>query len=448
MTFIVSLTRLTAVACTALLASQAAALPEIDEPTSLSGGGATIEVVPDSEDPNKFYIFPIGLEFTRDGDGIPNASFQHWGISKPDQEGSGANITFGIKPVFDVETRDKVLEALHQNNPSISIAQIPIERSYYDVVITDNFASDPTYVTPAQLIDTYTKDNIKYMASLGEQGIQVTNFGAEPVAPNVLESIQGGPGNAPFATTFKLSSLAGRLAGEFNPEVESQEFFAVRYRYMVRGVTPKFRVELKVNWKKTFEHFQARFGGGFWFWRSSHVVDIQEMKQSGAIELKITDGGIDESTQALVDKVFETLVNARINGSGMFAPQLKPGIGATAAGSPGGSIFGWSFNSNSSFQKLTEEVNQDFIIDSRDIVSRSYSLGIPFGLQCTSFPQKFQNLSDPGEPCLTPEMIESARTRVLTCISKDIAEEWAAAEALSEPFRTRQLERLEKFCGA
>lgn len=434
--------------CILLLASKAYALPEIDEPMTLSGGGSTIEVVPDSDDPNKYYIFPTGLEFTRDGDGIPNASFQHWGISKPDQEGSGANITFGVKPVFDIDSRDKVLEVLREANPNISIAQIPIERSYYDVVITDNFVSDPTYITPARLIDTYTKDNIKYMSSLAEQGIQVTDFGGEPVPPNVVESIQGGPGTAPFATTFKITSLGGRLAGEFNPEVASQEFFTVRYRYMVKGVTPKFRVELKVNWKKTFEHFQARFGGGFWFWKSSHVVDIQEMKQSGAIELKITDGGIDEGTQALVDKVFETLVNARINGSGMFAPQLKPGIGATAAGSPGGSIFGWSFNSNSSFQKLTEEVSQDFIIDSRDIVSRSYSLGTPFGLQCTTYPQKFQNLTDPGEPCLTPDMIEAARKRVLTCITVDIADEWAAAEALSEPFRTRQLERLEKYCGA
>lgn len=435
------------VAVICVQAMSAYALPLIDEPTSLSGGGATIDVVPDSENPDKYYMHPIDIEFTKDEQGVPRATMAHWGISKADQQGAGANITFSIRPVFDDENRKLVEEALRETRPNISISRMPIERSYWDVVMTDNFANDPTYVQPARLIDSYTKDSIQYMAALAEQGIQVDFAANEPAVPNVLESVIGGPGDAPFATTVKLTGLAGRLAGESQPNVSSQEFFAVRYRYMVKGVTPKFRVELKVNWKKTFEHFQARVGGGFWFWRSSHVIDIQEMKQSGAIELKITDGGIDESTQALVDKVFETLVNARINGQGMFAPQLKPGINAATAGGSSGSIFGWSFNSNSSFQKLTEEVNQDFIIDSRDIVSRSYALGAPFGNQCSNHPEKFQNLTEPSKPCLTDEMVEAAATRWDDCLTNtETRAKIAQAETLPEPLRSAILDQIVKFC--
>lgn len=423
---------------------QAVALPQLDEQVSLSAGGFTLDVLPDSENDKQFYMHPIALEFVKDGNGVPQATFHHWGISKPDQEGAGANITFAVRPVFNDEARDAILE----NRPDISIAKMPIERSYYDVIITDNFASDPTYVQPAQLIDTYTKENIRYLASLAEQGIQVLPEAGQPAVPNVLESIQGGPSDAAFATSFKLTSLGGRLAGDTAPEVASQEFFAIRYRYMVRGLTPRFRAELKVNWKKTFEHFQARFGGGFWFWRSSHVVDIQEMKQSGAIELNITDGGIDEETQALVDKVFETLVNARINGSGMFAPQLKPGITAATASGSSGSFFGWSFNTNSSFQKLTEEVTQTFVIDSRDIVSRSFALGSPFGVQCSSHPEKFQNLSEPSKPCLTDEMVAAATERWRACLNdEDIRDDIATAQTFPEPLRSRLIEQAMAFCG-
>ena len=100
---------------------------------------------------------------------------------------------------------------------------------------------------------------------------------------------------------------------------------------MVKGVTPKFRAELTVHWRKTYEHFNATFGASYWFSSATQAIDIQKMKTDGSIELKIVSGAVDDKNETLLDTIFESLVNARINGTGMFSPELHP----SAAGGGG-----------------------------------------------------------------------------------------------------------------
>ena len=84
------------------------------------------------------------------------------------------------------------------------------------------------------------------------------------------------------------------------PVTKQGNYFGTRYRFMVKGVTPKFRAELTVHWRKTYEHFNATFGASYWFSSATQAIDIQKMKTDGSIELKIVSGAVDDKNETLL----------------------------------------------------------------------------------------------------------------------------------------------------
>lgn len=428
-------------AATLLSNAAAQALPKLDETRSVVVGGKNIDYVGDSENPDLFYYFPTGLALARDDSGGIRFGFQHFGITAEDGQGSGGNLTFTIEPTWDKAAVAAATAEIKKTRPNASLAAIPIEKSYFDIIMTSNFSSDATYVTPPPLLDDLT---IKYSQTLKDLGVSVTGISGD-ATQNVLESIGGSGAYGQQAFTTKLTNLGGRLSVATDGG-GSSDFFGVRFRYMVKGVTPKFKASLKVKWKKSFEHFHAKFGGGYWFWRSSQVIDIQTMKQSGAIELTVLEGAVDDKADTLLNTVFESLVNARINGTGMFAPQLRPAAAGGGGGGDIGSLFGWSFNSNSSFQKLDESVEQEFIIDKSQIQHRAYNVGGSFGALCKSYPAKFMNLTEPDKPCPTADDLKKLATRSLSCWknNKDMID---FARSQSEPVKKAIETNLIKTCG-
>lgn len=429
---------------TVCIAGPALALPELDTMLSMSLDGKQIQYMRDDTNPNAYYFLPNDLVVVRDAQGL-RFGFQHWGITAEDTEGVGGNLSFTVRPSWDADLVDKAQKELQKNNPSATLAVVPIEKSYFDVVMTGNFASDKTYVVPPMLLDDYA---IKYSTTLKDLGITLDGAAGADQTKNVLESLAGSGGDGPQAFAIPLTNLGGRLSAN-TPDTTSEQagFLVVRYRYMVKGVTPKFRAELRVHYRKTFEHFRARFGGGGWFWRSSHVVDLQTMKQDGSIELKVVTGAVDDKNETLIDSVFQTLVNARINGTGMFAPQLRPAAMGDGQDQGIGSFFGWSFNSSSAFQKLDESVDQVFIIDKQNIQHRAFSIGTSLGPLCASNKDKFQNLTEPSKPCITDADIRGMVERADTCVDRflDQAQRAKAVDpALFEIVR----KRIDKRCGA
>ncbi|MDW9758567.1 hypothetical protein [Sinorhizobium meliloti] len=435
------------VSCSVLFhsAERAYALPELDIQKSVVVDGVTVNFVPDSSDPNLYYYRPDNLELSKDGAGNLRFGFHHWGITNTEPtRGTGGNITFTIQPSWNRDLIAKATVELKKANPQAILAVIPVEKSYFDVIMANSFVSDATYITPPPLLGSY---EIKYAQALKDMGIAVdkNNLGEQP--KTVLESVSGAGGTESQAFTIDLNDLGGRLSVSTPGEKSQANYLGVRYRYLVKGVTPKFRAELKVNWKKTFEHFHASFGGGYWFWSASQVIDIQSMKQDGAIELTIVEGAVDEKSETLINSVFESLVNARINGTGMFAPQLKPSeLGGGGGG--GASGFGWSFNASSSFQKLTEEVNQTFIIDKQDITQRAFSVGASFGLLCKpgNTSDYFVNLSQPSKPCPSDADIADMLIRISNCWTNH-REQLEFAKNQSENVRKAIEEQVIRICS-
>jgi hypothetical protein len=420
------------------------ALPELDSMLSLSVDGKQVQYMRDDTNPNAYYFLPNDLIVMRDDQGL-RFGFQHWGITAEDTEGVGGNFAFTVRPSWDEDLMDKAQKELQKSNASATLSAVPIEKSYFDVIMTGNFATDKAYVVPPALLDDYT---IKYSTTLKDLGITLDGAAGADKTKNVLESVMGSGGDGPQGFTISLTNLGGRLSAE-TPNVTADQagFLVVRYRYMVKGVTPKFRAELRVHYRKTFEHFRAKFGGGGWFWRSSHVVDLQTMKQDGSIELKVVTGAVDDKNETLIDSVFQSLVNARINGTGMFAPQLRPAAMGGGDDQGLGSFFGWSFNSSSAFQKLDESVDQVFIIDKQNIQHRAFSIGTSLGPLCSSNKDKFQNLTQPSKPCITDADIEGMISRSRGCI-KSYLDEAKQAKEIDQALFDEVMKRLKKQCGA
>lgn len=426
-------------------ASPCLALPELDKMLSVSVDGKQLQYMPDDTNPNAYYFLPDNLEIVKNETGL-RFGFQHWGITAEDTQGIGGNFTFTVRPSWDADLVEKALQEIRKANKDASLAVVPIEKSYFDVVMTGNFATDTTYVTPPQLLDDYA---VKYSSTLKDLGITLDGAAAADKTKNVLESIAGSGGSGPQAFTISLTNLGGRLSAATPDATGSDQagFLVVRYRYLVKGVTPKFRAELRVHYRKTFEHFRARFGGGGWFWRSSHVVDLQTMKQDGSIELKVVSGAVDDKNETLIDSVFQSLVNARINGTGMFAPQLRPAAMGGGEDQGLGSFFGWSFNSSSAFQKLDESVDQVFIIDKQNIQHRSFSIGTSVGPLCSSNKDRFQNLTEPSKPCITDQDIKAMISRSKDCI-KSYFDEAQQAKSIDQALFDEVMKRLKKQCAA
>jgi len=420
------------------------ALPELDLQKSVIVGTKALQYMPDSADPNAFYFLPDDMVLAKDENGNLRFGFQHWGITRADPAGVGGNVVFTIRPSWDAELVAKATQELKKTNPNASLAPVPIAKSYFDVIISNTFASDATYVTPPQLLDDYT---IKFSQTLKDLGITPDKNSLGDQAKNVLESVAGSSGTGPQAFTVPLNGVGGRLSVE-TPDVNFANFIGTRYRFMVKGVTPKFRAELTVWWKKTYTHFQHQASGGFWFFRGSDAIDIQKMTQDGSIELKIVSGAVDDKSETLLNSIFEALVNARINGTGMFQPQLRPSaLGGGGDGNPlGGFSFGWGFNTNNGFQYLEENLSQKFIIDKQDIQHRAYSIGVSFGRLCSANRSYFVNLSQPSRPCPSDNDIQNFLTRIDTCWTSH-AQQIEFAKTQDPPVKEQIYKQVTKICG-
>src|SRR5438552_8869527 len=135
-------------------------LPTLDETKSLTVNGQSIDVVPDDVDTARFYFFPSTINIETKNN-APQFSFYHHGITKADLEGAGATVNITVKPDWVHSFIDSVIAELKKSNPNASLSVIPIEKSYFDIVISNSFVSAKTPAPqPAILLDDFT---IKYL---------------------------------------------------------------------------------------------------------------------------------------------------------------------------------------------------------------------------------------------------------------------------------------------
>ena len=126
------------------------------------------------------------MELSKDAGGNFRFGFHHWRITRADpKHGVGGNATFTIQPSWNRDLIAKATAALQKIKPQATLSVVPIEKSYFDLIVANSFASDATYVKPPILLDDMT---IKYSTTLKDLGITVEqSLGDQP--KNVLNRL-------------------------------------------------------------------------------------------------------------------------------------------------------------------------------------------------------------------------------------------------------------------
>jgi len=200
----------------------------------------------------------------------------------------------------------------------------------------------------------------------------------------------------------------------------------------VQGIRTRVKAEITVNWFRLYERIHHEAGGGWFAFKGKHAVDIQNLIESGAVKMNIIEGGF-ENDQDAFETIYNTLVKAQIEGTGIFKPSLSasapPGAPATS-----GSFFGWSASGAWSYQRLKEQKDFTFTIDRQIIGKKTFAIGMAFQGMCSKYPSLFVAQGVTGSGCID-EMDQAgaiARYNAIraTCEAKQITNRQSLYQSL------------------
>lgn len=383
----------------------------------------SITIYADNTDPNLYWVPPTNLEMAVIDDGSPNIGFLHWGLVEPSIDGSiSGTLNIAVRPVIDNEALPNAWKQIKERNPNAKIAPLQIDVAFMDLILG------------SALFDKRAGARVKQVA-ISEQTLAAQDAGIstgeDPTTAKIeIEDLEGVVVTTDDDVTViqdpnvASTALASQVGGfqvfaiSLNPNAaavfatnggESATNFGVRYRYRVQGIRSRVKAKITVNWSRVFTHFNAQ-GGGEWFaFKSRHAVDIQKLKESGAVNIEIIEGAF-ESQSDEFNTIYHELVRTHINGQGIFKPTLQssppPGAPKTS-----GWFFGWSTSSATSFQKLEEKKNFSYTIERQTLGKKVFEIGMGFQGVCGKYPNKFvaQGVAGPG--CIETMHLKAATTR-------------------------------------
>ncbi|WP_133118202.1 hypothetical protein [Rhizobium hidalgonense] len=390
----------------------------------------SITLYQDNTDQNLYWAPPTRLEYAfQDKDNkVPVFSITHFGIKKPSIAGGlGATLTVSVRAIIDQNELPQEWSKIKEQNPNARVAVIAPDSAYMDLILGsalfDKQASTQVKTKiireetkAAQEDPAVPKDAAKAVASESDtvviedlDGVVVQDGNTITVIndPSVASTALGAQVGAYQAFAVSLTPDAGAVFATNGGEDASN--FGVRYRYVVSGIRTRVKAEITVNWKRLYEHIHEEAGGGWFAFKGRHAVDLQKLKESGAVKMNIIEGGF-ESDSDQFETIYNTLVKAQINGEGIFKPTLtaSPPPGAP---NPSGSFFGWSFSGAWSYQRLEEQKDFTFTIDRQVIGKKSFAVGMAFQGMCGKFPKLFvaQGVAGPG--CIDEADLAGAAAR-------------------------------------
>lgn len=405
----------------------ALALPDFTKTVGLTEP-ASITLYRDNTDSNLYWAPPTTLELALSDDKkTPKLSLVHYGISKPSISGGlGAVLTVSVRPIIDPNELPKQWAEIKKANPNAKLAVISPDHAFMDLII-GGALFDKSAATQVKTI--IRREEVSKAA----KDPMVPAAAAQSVAPKnqtIIEDLEGVVVNTDEATTIvsdpavASTSLAGQVGGyqvfavSLTPDAgaifatnggENASSFGVRYRYVLSGIRTRVKAEITVNWRRLYERIHEEAGGGWLSFKGRHSVDLQKLKESGAIKLNIIEGAFESDSDAF-ETIYNTLVKAQINGEGIFKPTLSP---TPPPGAPKtkGSFFGWSASGAWSVQRLSEQKDFTFTIDRQIIGKKAFSIGMAFQGMCGRYPTLFvaQGVTGPG--CIEDKDLAAAAMR-------------------------------------
>jgi hypothetical protein len=356
--------------------SPALSFPVLDEVAGLPHP-ELVTVYKDDTDPNLFYFVPSSVTLVYEN-GKPRLGVQYWGLTGPDPDGAGAALTFSVKPAFDEQRVKDVANKLKEVNPNARFAFPTLIDSSMELILNGQFHNQ-------------NQDNF-------------------------VPSVRAGTVDATQVFTVGLSRIGARAFAQ--GVAPDSDVLGARYTFKFTGVAKRLLAEITVFNKRVYDHFKAQATTKGWWGlhRTSWQGDWQNLQSEGSIKVRILQGG-ETDTDAYMLEVFKTLVNARINEQGMFAPKLKPSELALPAESTN---FGWGFSSSAAWEHLEEVTNFKFTIDKRKLEDREFSVGLSFNAVCAKYPDSFTDLTQLGNKCLDKNAFAVTARETQECIKSEL----------------------------
>lgn len=383
----------------------------------------SITIYADNSDPNQYWVPPSTLEMAIIDDGTPNIGFLHWGLIEPSIDGSiSGTLNIAVRPVVDNDALPEAWKQIKEKNPDAKISPLQIDVAYMDLVLGSALFDKQAGARVKQVAIS------QQVAAAQDAGIET---GEDPTTAKIeIEDLEGVVITTDDDVTViqdpnvASTALASQVGGyqvfaiSLNPNAaavfatnggENATNFGVRYRYRVQGIRSRVKAKITVNWSRVFTHFNSQGGGGWFSFKARHAVDIQKLKESGAVNIEIIEGAF-ESPSDEFNTIYHELVRAHINGQGIFKPTLQssppPGAPKTQ-----GWFFGWSASSATSYQKLEEVKNFTYTIERQTLGKKIFEIGMGFQGVCGKYPTKFvaQGVAGPG--CIETKHLKAATAR-------------------------------------
>jgi hypothetical protein len=333
-----------------------------------------VTVYPDDTDKSLYYFVPTSVALVRDEAGKPRLGVQYWGLTGPDPEGSGAALTFSVRPTYDKKLIDSVADAVKKVDANARFAFPALVDSTMELVLNGAFH----------------KKN------------QDTD----------RPSVRGGTVDATQAFTVALTNVGGRAFAQ--GVAADSDVLGARYTFKFTGVEKRLHARITIYTRRVYDHFKATASGSAWYGmvKSSWSVDWQKLLSEGSIKLDILEGGESDKDNYMLE-VFKILVEAKVGEKGMFEPKLKPGGIASA---PEASPWGWGFSAGGGWEHLEETVNFTFEINTQKLGDREFSVGLSFNAVCAKYPDNFADLTLIGKHCIDKSAMGQTATAIRKCV--------------------------------
>lgn len=410
-----------------ILCNKAFAIPDFTKAVGLPEP-KSITLYQDNTDSNLYWAPPTTLEYAFQSDGkTPVFSITHYGIKKPSISGGlGAVLTVSVRATIDQKELPDEWTKIKAANPAARVAVIAPDSAYMDLILGSALFDKQaaTQVKTSILKEEVEKAEADPAVPAGAaegvkpprkivledlDGIVVQTDDAITVIqdPSIASTTLGAQVGAYQVFAVSLTPDAGAIFATNGGEEASN--FGVRYRYVVSGIRSRLKAEIKVNWARLYEHIHEEAGGGWFAFKGRHAVDIQKLKESGAVTMNIIEGGFESDSDAF-ESIYNLLVKAQINGEGIFKPTLSP-TAPPGAPKTDGSFFGWSFSGAWSYQRLEEQKDFTFTIDRQIIGKKSFAVGMAFQGMCAKYPNLFVAQGVKGPGCIEEADIAGAAQR-------------------------------------
>ncbi|MBC7985602.1 MAG: hypothetical protein H7X93_02885, partial [Sphingomonadaceae bacterium] len=277
-----------------------------------------ISVFRDHADPNQFWCLPGPVTLARrEGDNQPAISFLKYKPAVADGGVKGGGFA--------------MIETTCQLSPQ------------REARIKAALASQPG-VTDAVLATAPFETGTVQCIALNLQGSAGTSASAAPAgAFNAVEEILGATtpsldaqNRAAFSLTLSQEG-ATILAQAFSDGLAP---IGVVYSLTYSAMRPAINVEIKADYERIFQQFSASLEGQYMFFRAGLEAAFEQLKQTGAIEIKVFDftGEADEKEkekwaldffrdQLLTDWFGPTLTPGKITGQEAVADPLSEVVG-------------------------------------------------------------------------------------------------------------------------